>query len=581
MNEPVQEYIIQGTIGDVEFADYNIKKDSLSIVNQCSGNQEISLGSVYVGELSAVFEDINIPRYAWKGKEITLSMGLKLIDGVYELVPLGVYIIQEAVYGSDGVSVTAYDRMSQFDKTAKFSFTNGTPFELISYACEACGVPLGMTESEIKLMPNGTGILGLYATNDIDTWRDFLYWLSQTLCAFATMDREGKLKLVNYTNTISDTVDSRHRFHGAGFSDYESTYTGVYLTRADDNTMKYYGAEEDTGLTLSLGANPFIQYGTDESREIICNNIVAGLSAIKYVPYQAEMLPSAAVYDLGDVICFSEGLADGDKLYCINKMEFSYKNKCSLTGVGKNPALASAKSKTDKNLQGIAAGMNSEELQFYEYINTKDITIADMERKQIISIRALTNSDAKAQFNAEVLCSVTCDSSIEITVEYERDNVVVDYKPIETWINGRHILSLFFMIDLAENTATQWDVYLTASGGSVDIAKGSARAVIYGQGLATTAEWDGTITVEENIGLIDISGNMEIVPFEANAVVKLYNPEKASILETVGLFDIGGSLDVIPFNDMLFMNKSGASHETWSDMNAYTWDETKEGYIWI
>ncbi len=580
MKEPVQQYKLRGSIGDVNITGENVRKGSLSIINQCSDEQKITLGSVYVGELKAVFTNVDIDRYAWKGREISLEQGLEISDDTYEYAPLGIYNIEEATYERDGVSVTAYDRMSYFDKTANISFTNGTPYELLTYACEACGVPLGMSEMQIKTFANGSRILGLYATNDIETWRDFLYWVAQTLGAVATINRFGELILVSYSQNIVDTIDNRHRFVGAGFSDYETAYSGVYLTNAEDNTMKYYGDKEDTGLTLSLGANPFIQYGTDEVKEEMCREILNSLANIRYVPYEAELLPSAAVYDLGDVLCFSEGIADGNKMYCVNKLSYTFNKSCVLTGVGENPALASAKSKTDKNLQGLANNASSKEIQFYEFVNASDITIGDENRIMVMSLRALSNSSVKAQFNAEILCEAICDEQIIVTVNYERDNVVVDYVPVETWSNGKHILSLFFMIDLAENSATQWDVYISVSGGSLSIPKGNARAVIYGQGLATTLEWDGKITLEQSFDVIDLGPSIEIVPFDGEFDVRLIDPHVSDINERMNAIQLN-SISIASFEEHLIMNRSGASHETWYDMMAYTWDEAKEGYTWI
>lgn len=512
MKEQVQRYTLKGTIGETAITDANIQKGSLSIVKQCSDEQQITIGSVYVSELKAVFVNVNIDRYAWKEKEITLWQGLLIGDGEYEYVPLGIYRISEAVYSKEGVSVTAYDRMSLFDKTVKLSVTSGTPYELLAYACENCGVPFGMIREDVEKYANGTTTLSLYTKNDIETWRDFLYWISQTLGTFATMSRDGKLVLVSYSNTEVDRVDSQHRFIGAGFSDYETYYTGIYLTNADDNTMTYYGIEDDTGLTLSLGENPFIQYGVTEYKEKLCKEILESLAPIRYVPYQTEMLPSAVVYDLGDVICFSEGIADENKLYCINKINYTFNKSCELVGVGKNPALASAKSKTDKNLEGLRSNASSSDIIFFNYENASAVTVKDGETKTIIDIRFTSSKKIGVLFQAEILLSSNPDAEDVIgEIAYELNGTaIMGYTPTETWKNGKHILSLMYMLMIEENTINRWVAKLKVSGGMVTINPGGIRAVVYGQGLVGTVEWDGYITIEEKLAVIAMSKSIAV-----------------------------------------------------------------------
>lgn len=512
MKEQVQRYTLKGAIGETAITDANIQKGSLSIVKQCSDEQQITIGSVYVSELKAVFVNVNIDRYAWKEKEITLWQGLLVGEGEYEYVPLGIYSVSEAVYSKDGVSVTAYDRMSLFDKTVKLSVTSGTPYELLVYACENCGVPFGMTREDIENCKNGTTTLSLYTKNDIETWRDFLYWISQTLGTFATMSRDGKLVLVSYSNIEVDRVDSQHRYNGAGFSDYETYYTGIYLTNADDNTMTYYGIEDDTGLTLSLGENPFIQYGVTEYKEKLCKEILESLAPIRYVPYQTEMLPSAVVYDLGDVICFTEGIADENKLYCINKINYTFNKSCELIGVGKNPALASAKSKTDKNLEGLRSNASSSDILFFNYENASAVTVGEEETKAIVDIRFTSSKKIGVLFQAEILLSSEPETEEVIgEVTYElNEAAIIGYNPTETWKNGKHILSLMYMLMIEENTVNRWVAKLKVSGGTVTINPGGIRAVVYGQGLVGTVEWDGYITIEEKLGVIAMSKSVAV-----------------------------------------------------------------------
>jgi hypothetical protein len=117
MKQPVQRFRMRGTIGEHPFTDDNILAGSFSITNQCTGNEEIVIGQVYIGELNATFLNMSISRYGWKGLEIKPVFGMRLSDGTYEEVPLGVFTVETAEWTASGVVVKAYDHMALLDKT--------------------------------------------------------------------------------------------------------------------------------------------------------------------------------------------------------------------------------------------------------------------------------------------------------------------------------------------------------------------------------------------------------------------------------------------------------------------------------
>ena len=79
---------------------------------------------------------------------------------------------------------------------------------------KACKVGLAQTKEEIESLPNDTELFGIYQHNDIETWRDFLYYLTQALGGFAIIDRDGKLLFVSYSNDAVKVINNTHRFSG-------------------------------------------------------------------------------------------------------------------------------------------------------------------------------------------------------------------------------------------------------------------------------------------------------------------------------------------------------------------------------
>ena len=481
---------VVGTVAGKRFTDDNILSGSFSITNQNSGNDNVQIGTVYIGELSVTLRGLTFGRYTMDGAEIIPQYELLLADGVtWEPVPLGRYYVGEANYTAAGIVIKAYDDMSKFDEDFKDQQTTGKAYELATLACEQCGVSFGMTEAEVQALPNGDTDLSVYSDNDIETWRDYISWLAQTLGCFATIDRQGALVFRRYGSDPVDTIDDFHRFRGASFSDFETRYTGMSVVDQKTQTTDYYHVTPDNGLTYNLGSNPFLQYGTEEMYTARRRAVFEALQSVQYVPFTVT-LPDNPAYDLGDVLRFPGGLGDADKLFCVNKYTWTYRNGIKLEGVGNNPALSSAKSKSDKSIAGLLSNVKSDELATYGYINADSIPLGENEWAAVINLEfATVNPKAKIDVWAEIKLDVKLaegSDRVVCDVKYFLSDEEQVYHPAETWSeDGLHLLGLHYFIgDVANNTRYQWIVLLKLSGGSGTIASGDVHALISGQGMA-------------------------------------------------------------------------------------------------
>lgn len=537
----VQTFRLTGTVNKVAFTNNDILSGSFTITNQCSEQNDVKIGSVYIGELKCTFKpDLQVPD--WTKAQIIVSEGL-LIDGTtWEDVPLGVYTVSEANDTEYGVDITAYDNMARFNRSCTVDITIGTPHELLTLACTTCEVELGMTQADVDALPNGTESLSLYTENDIETWQDFVFWVAQATGTIATMDREGKLVLRSYTQNVVDTLTNHERFTGSKFSKFETRYSGLSCVNMENNTTSYYGSDPDNYLTYNLGSNPFLQYGVDSYKEQIRRAVLTALLQIDYVPFETSCL-CGAMYDLGDIIRCTDGIAPG-KLGCVMMYDYTFNGGYKITGFGSDPALATAKSKTDKNLEGLRNNVSTNEILFFNYENASAIQIGDGESKAIIDIRFTSSVSIGVLFQAEILLEATATEADVIgTIEYTLNDVtIIGYNPTETWKNGKHILSLMYMLMIEGNSINRWLVKLNIAGGSIAIAQGAVRAVIYGQGLVGTVEWDGFITVEEKLTQIAVLDSLTVSKdMICTVVADMIDVDKNIVseqLQTVQLEDI-------------------------------------------
>lgn len=549
------------------FGNKDIVKGSGYISRQCSGSSEIELGSVYAAELGiSLFSDID--RYSLEDASITLSFHLKAGDETYEEVPMGIFYIAEANRKIKTLELKAYDAMLNLDKNFDKGLSSAFPYDFLSLLSKACHVELAQTKEEIEALTNGTELLGIYQENDIETWRDFLYYLAQVLGCFSTIDREGKLRLIPYEITDNKTVDSRHRFSST-FSDFVTRYTAVSSTNKKTDIAEYYSVKPDDGLTMNLGVNPLLQFGLEEKRKRIINNILSAVTVVNYVPFDSDTIGDPAL-DLGDVIKFTGGHADETKRSAITSIETKINGKQKIKCVGKNPRLAGAKSKNDKNIAGLQSSMNENKLSIYTYVNALKIN-AGAEKTSIINIEFASGDETNAEFHAEVILDVRSNAvsrraDAETTIEIGEESKVISipvnwtddgktilkayyvldgkeveqFHPSETWFSGKHLLNLYYpIIEMKANELHTFEVMIELTDGTATIEPQNAMATISGQGLGAQERWDGRITVDEEIRLVELSG-LPTNRIHDKAVAAFITPKKTGITQPVDSIRLTG-----------------------------------------
>lgn len=384
------------------FTQEDIVKGSGYITAQCCGNSEIELGAVYAAEMGiSLFLDID--RYTLEDAEVELSYHLRLADGTYEAVPMGIFEVSEANRTVHVLELKAYDRMLRFDRAFNGFETIGTAYGMMALCSNACGVELAQSQAEIEALPNGSELLSIYPENDIETYRDVLYFTAQVLGGFFCINREGKLEFRQYGETPVMEILQKHRF-SSSFSDFVTRYTAVSSTNLRTQTSEYYSLETDDGLTMNLGVNPLLQFGLEETRAELCRNILTALSTVNYVPFDSDTIGNPAL-DLGDVLTFSGGQADAQQITCVTSFTVKIGGRQSLKCVGKNPRLSQAKSKNDKNISGLLNQIEAGKIGIHTFTNASEYSIGETDVR-IISIEFASKEENHAQFFGQVVVDV-------------------------------------------------------------------------------------------------------------------------------------------------------------------------------
>lgn len=501
-------------LDSIPFTGDDILEGSLSYSGKIVHNTEVKLGGVFIQTLKFSFLKSftqNINRGSWKGRKITISIGL-LVDpdnDSYEDVPLGEFTIDDAMHSAVGVDITSYCNMSKFDKKSGMAGTLvGSLYDIASLACQNCGVIMAQTENEFAALPNGTGVFSLYEPNDCENWRDVISWIANTICGYATINRSGQLIFKTWTDTPIMNIGQDIRFDDGLYSDFSTFYTGISVVNMKTQMTEYMGMPTDNGLTMNLGSNPFLQYGTDTVRTERKYAILLALQKFNYVPFSVSTFLDPA-FDLGDVFTFTGGRAY-NSLCCVMSIDYSFSSGLKLAGYGNDPSLATARSKVDKNLAGLLEQTDGKTIRYYTYVNAQDIEGIDNEQ-EIASFHFATVETTTVTMWHEIQIDCTLDDAdtpMEVIVHYYLNGEEEEYTPIQTIsADGTYTLDYnYFLQGLEGGLRNDWTVSLECVGGTADIDRGNIHICLSGQGLVGEDAFIGFIEVSDTMPLFVING---------------------------------------------------------------------------
>ena len=129
-----------------------------------------------------------------------------------EEIPMGKFVVSEATRTLTVLQLKAYDHMLKFEKKAVNSGNTRTAFGWLQYACNACGVTLGVSEEEVAAMPNGTRELTWTNLDDEKTYRDMIAQVATVLCGVCQIDRAGALIVIPFSNAPVMDIPSSWRY---------------------------------------------------------------------------------------------------------------------------------------------------------------------------------------------------------------------------------------------------------------------------------------------------------------------------------------------------------------------------------
>ena len=567
---------VNGTV--YPLTDSNIIKDSLYVTNQIVNDSKLCFGAVYAGECGLVINS-TVDRYSLFGAEIKL--GIRIND---EAIPLGVFYVDTSERIGSKIKLTAIDKMSNLDKNLEEN-TNGSWFELLSLIATRCDVELAQTQEELVQMHSNVSVQSYTFQKDkIGTYRDALSYLCMVICANATIDRNGKLKIVQYATKPCDSNDVSTRLNNCKFSDYKANYIGIKARFFKSENYYPYSAIDanSSGLVLDLGDVPIVG-GTNDSKNSTLQAMLETLKLIEYVPSTLYIAPNPA-YDLGDLIeCKNvNNSSDIVKTYVMS-YKYDYRKKETINCYGDNPLLQNVKSKEEKQSESIENQMALSSMTILNYTNA-DRFVIKREPIVVTNLNFSVQGECSPLYVATIPFTLDVDGVVEFSVYNGlvemQDSVYRAYYP-----KGEHFATFVYMWEMEANNRMEFNVRarcyadLTSSARIQDakltmiadainsstavdfedievdrteptmtVEKFAVKSIIYTQGInAASNTWDGTLSFKEAFGNIALT-KVNALAFNDSVSASKIVPTKSGIVEVINSISLT-KISVAGFNE--------------------------------
>lgn len=312
----------------------DIRQGGMSIDRFSTAGQTIEVGACPAGELSLTLDNATgrFDSAVFEGAQMVVTVSCS--DGVNTYsVPMGYFTVDEAPKIRQLISITALDRMVQFDKEiVKSDFTFPmTVQSLVTQLCTDCNVVMS-SSVDMTTLPNYDVSIA-EPSGDGYTYRQWLMWCCQMLGVCGYIDWSGELRLEWY-HTADATEDPGKLTGAVRFSsDYDESIvalTGLQTVAGDGQTV-LIGSE---GYVLDLSANEFLNASEPASVMAATFNHI-GTTA--YTPFTASVLPMPWLWPLDKVWFYYIGDSVNNFTSYATNVNFRLNTKMSVQGKGESP----------------------------------------------------------------------------------------------------------------------------------------------------------------------------------------------------------------------------------------------------
>lgn len=431
---------------------YNISDEELSggtlkINKKSVSGSSFDIGECYINDATITIIDKS-NKYSDNFNNAEMSIFFGVVNeslGLNEEIQLGKFIIptDTTIRKIASIQLVGDSILSKLDLSINGITTSGTPYALVSWCCDMCGVELALTEEEFNALSENTKYtFYISESSSIATYRDIIMYVSQIIGGFATDTNDGKLTFKTYNtsnkvfNINNDTIAS------SKLGDSSYTLDGLCI-HYNDNVI-YINGNINSDYILELESNPLFDNLTEDLVVIICTNIWNQLDGVSFRSFDFQYNGNPAV-ECGDILSNSvRGLSS-----FITSLSWIYHGKSSVVGAVLDKRTKTQSQSIKKAASTGGGGSNSNELSIIKYINTESYNLKVSETK-VLQMYFILPSGVAPLFSFVMVVKNELSGLVSIRIMY--DNVEMILKPKFQCSSGYHTLSFTKSFDAVSSS---------------------------------------------------------------------------------------------------------------------------------
>ena len=523
--------------------DNKIVESSLCIEKQCSGTTQLQLGTTMYQKLSVQLRHQVSNETALIGSEVYIEYSLIFPDTTEEVIYDGYFYIETAnQITPTKLSIVAYDRLTLLERDIGAVVFSGTPFIIFKQINNMVHARVLDTDDELPIPTQYTDLPNVTATVQLskeesgcNTCRDIVNALAQMMGVFVqTKPGTSVGGLYTYHTDVDLEIQKTNR-KDSSHAKYPVKYKQMHISSAKTSfDVPAIQDRPSDGVIFDLGDAPCFDFGQMAALIIRGMDIWDTIKDISYTPAEITMWSDPTI-ECGDRLKIYAD--DGNYEMLVTSVTWNYRGSTVVKSAGEVTDKATP-TKAGSRQQAVSDSSNK--LVQYDVTNTHEI---HGYANDVINLCRLTFSsvgDAEVIWLGEALIQAIASAvtvpvtikvydqggneislldsngnpvtfgagtstkgEVKIKIKYIMDAIEQPYYPIDEYLSGDHILSMFYTTQVPEQSAHTWEVWLEVLQGEVVIGETMFRGTLMGQNLLITGDsWDGILTFADTINAV-------------------------------------------------------------------------------
>lgn len=302
--------------GEFDITENDIAQGGFTYNNDLINGDTLQIGAMTAAEVKITLEnaDGRFNDVWFAGAILTVKLRILLVNGQYEVLPFGVYTVNEQPRSTTMISLTAYDNLMRLDvpfDPSVFALERVSERTIVMEGISVCGLQC----NDYSMFDNVSDVeVAKISSESTITWRQVIMWCCQLNCVNGIADENGYICFKFYKkyvpmplqteaeesleteygdllladeiaeNDFPITAAERY-MDGSTFDEEDCVITGHQFKDGDalypaDANMEY-GIQTENNLVWSASAKK-------EEKAAALNEEIAGFT---YFPYQCNITP--------------------------------------------------------------------------------------------------------------------------------------------------------------------------------------------------------------------------------------------------------------------------------------------------